>query len=243
MDMRWLEKRHQTWYAVLDVPRPLRAILGKRRFVKSLKTRDIVVARARRHAAIVEFQRMLKAPPRAAGDPWVARGLVWQDEITKAGEDDTVYLAFHEDLDRIAEGKGVRAAQSMHGAATGTRTPLLTYLEPWLMEGGRKGPLRDSSKAAYRGAIEQLARYKPSIQDFTKQTVSAWVIDQLSMGRNRKTINRVVATGKAYWAWLVRRNILTTNPWTGQAVGLDGQQHKRAFTDAEVATLIAKAPK
>jgi hypothetical protein len=39
-DLRWLQQRGRSWYAVMEVPRPLRAKLGKRRLIKSLTTRD-----------------------------------------------------------------------------------------------------------------------------------------------------------------------------------------------------------
>ena len=55
-DHRWLEQRARCWYCVKDVPRPLRAVLGKRRFVASLQTRDIHVAIARRHTALANFE-------------------------------------------------------------------------------------------------------------------------------------------------------------------------------------------
>ena len=58
-DMRWLEVRGRTFYAVQAVPRPLRARARKRRLVKSLGTRDYHVAVARRHAALAQFQRTL----------------------------------------------------------------------------------------------------------------------------------------------------------------------------------------
>jgi hypothetical protein len=57
-DQRWLQQRGRSWYAVMEVPRSLRAKLGKRRLIKSLGTRDRHVALARRHAALAEFQRI-----------------------------------------------------------------------------------------------------------------------------------------------------------------------------------------
>ena len=58
-DMRWLELRGRTFYAVQAVPRPLWATLGKKRFGKSLGTHDYRLAVARRHAALAEFQRTI----------------------------------------------------------------------------------------------------------------------------------------------------------------------------------------
>lgn len=53
-DTQWLELRRKGWYAVQDVPRPLRAALGKKRLIVSLNTRDLRVAQARRHDALIK---------------------------------------------------------------------------------------------------------------------------------------------------------------------------------------------
>jgi uncharacterized protein DUF6538 len=45
-----LELRGRCYYAVRDVPRPLQEAVGKRRLVRSLKTRNLSVAMATRHA-------------------------------------------------------------------------------------------------------------------------------------------------------------------------------------------------
>jgi hypothetical protein len=50
-DNRWLVRQRQTWYAIVEVPPSLRGVLG-RRIKRTLKTRDIHVARARRHKAV-----------------------------------------------------------------------------------------------------------------------------------------------------------------------------------------------
>jgi hypothetical protein len=77
-----LELRGLCYYAVRDVPRPLQAAVGKRRLVKSLRTRNLTVALATRHAAQVEFQRQIDAADRAVNDaPEVAAGLAWREQF------------------------------------------------------------------------------------------------------------------------------------------------------------------
>ena len=60
-DTRHLEQRHQTWHCVKEVPRPLRAIMGRKRLVCSLKTHDLKLAQARRYEALVVFERQIEA--------------------------------------------------------------------------------------------------------------------------------------------------------------------------------------
>lgn len=76
-----VEIRGRGYYAVRDVPRPLQAELGKRRLVVSLKTRNLHVALARRHAAQAMFQRMIEQAEGASqAAPEVEAGLAWREQ-------------------------------------------------------------------------------------------------------------------------------------------------------------------
>ncbi len=78
VDTRWLERRGLTWFAVKAVPRKLWARVGKRRFVASLGTHDLHVARARRHAKLAEFEALMaKALSTDRPDPLIEAGMEW----------------------------------------------------------------------------------------------------------------------------------------------------------------------
>ena len=77
-----LELRGLGYYAVRDVPRPLQEAIGKKRLVRSLKTRDSHVAKARRHAVQADFQKQLDDVHRAVGTaPEVEAGLAWREQF------------------------------------------------------------------------------------------------------------------------------------------------------------------
>ena len=60
--------------------RPLRSLVGRKRFIKSLGTRDLHVAVARRHAALAEFGRIIAAAQsRSTVNPIVEAGIAWRD--------------------------------------------------------------------------------------------------------------------------------------------------------------------
>src|SRR3954466_13508991 len=86
-DMRWIEVRGRTYYAVQAVPRPLWTRVGKRRLVKSLGTRDHHVAIARRHAVLAEFQRIFDGL--RSVDAHVAAALEWRKTFSAFEHGDT----------------------------------------------------------------------------------------------------------------------------------------------------------
>lgn len=187
-DTRWLEKRAQGYYAVQDVPRALRSALGKKRFIVSLKTRDLRVAQARRHAALTEFARMVAAvQERRMPQPVADTALAWrrtfeQHEMasdssfggygevisTARGEveltaKDTARFelgqAAARDYEEVRWKYGQAAADTFTDVAFGLATPLLHSVDSWLAEGGAKGPLRERTRRQYRADLERFATW------------------------------------------------------------------------------------
>ena len=85
--------RGLTWHCVKEVPRPLRKIMGKKRLVRSLKTRDLKLAQARRYQALVEFEREIEAARRTtAGAGYIDTALELRASLERieAGDPATI---------------------------------------------------------------------------------------------------------------------------------------------------------
>ena len=138
-DMRWLEVRGRTFYAVQAVPRPLWARVGKRRLLKSLGTRDHHVAIARRHAALAEFQWTFDRVCAPSADTLVEAALEWRQTLTALENGDTsrfsastisdpdelrtlASFVLDDEADRIEGERGREAASAFVGIARGTAT-------------------------------------------------------------------------------------------------------------------------
>ena len=83
-DNRWLVRRRQTWFVVVEVPPSLRAKLG-RRIKRTLRTRDINVARARRFAAIAAIRAQIEAARKGQeGDPITLEARAFREALLEA---------------------------------------------------------------------------------------------------------------------------------------------------------------
>jgi len=111
-----LERRARGWYCVKDVPRPLRATLGKKRWVVSLHTRDLHVALARRHAALASFEAEIATARSTAGaSPLIEAGMAWRGTFARidagnasqiaafSGRDETRLNDEGREIDRTAQ--------------------------------------------------------------------------------------------------------------------------------------------
>ncbi len=132
--------------------------------------------------------------------------------------------------------------------AQGTATPLLTYVDRWVGEGGTKGPLRPRTVQQYRSDLEGFAtwlateRLPVTLEAVTKSVAGRYASWFLEHGADRKTANRKMSALSAYWRWLVRRTDRESNPWVGQSLSKARQpgdeRSKRPMTDDELLLLL-----
>lgn len=254
-NQKLLEQRGRGWYCVKDVPRPLREKLGKKRFVKSLQTRDFAIAMGRRHAALAEFQREIDAA-KARGTADAAHGSAfeWREvwaATPEAGREEVLDFV-RDEAEAIEEKYGHPMAQEFFDLATGKATPLLHYIEQWLAEGGDRGPATPRTQLQYRTDLVGLEKWSSqasvplTIEAFTRKVAGRYVTEALVAAHvHPKTANRKISAASAYWKWLVKRGHVEENPWRGQSLakqprrGEDGGSGKRSFTTEEVRKLLS----
>jgi integrase len=254
--MMHLEVRHRTFYAVQDVPRPLQQVMGMKRLKVSLKTDDPALARARRHAALAEFQRRFEAARNGLGTvaaSVVEQAMEWRTLPHDDGLPDGVdYLM--DKAEQIEVQQGEDAARTFHAIASGKETPLLQFVEHWLAEGGRKGPLNPRTAGQYRADLRELeawmkeARLPPTIEALTRKIAGRYCTEALA-SKSIGTRNRKISTASSYWSWLEKRGHFEgLNPWHKQSFAKapahrGGDKEKsRPFTTDEVRTLLAGRP-
>jgi hypothetical protein len=84
----YIERRRRGWYAVLDIPKDVRAKLGgKARWVQSLKTENKQQAKRTARPVIAYWKQRIHQA-RGGGDDLVTEALVWRDLIEKETDPD-----------------------------------------------------------------------------------------------------------------------------------------------------------
>ena len=150
--------------------------------------------------------------------------------------------------------KDPTAGKLFYGLETGTATPLELHLERWLEEGGQHGQFQERTKGDHRRAVKELGawlsteRLGATLEAIDRRTAGRFMSEHLlRSGRATKTISKSISSLSTYWSWLRRRGHLPDEqriPWAEQAPSKKAVQGalegpERAFTDAEVVTLLA----
>jgi integrase len=265
MDRQFLLRQRQGWYACVEVPPSLRLTLGRRRLKRTLQTRDIAVARARRWRVVADLKAKIEQARQAQqGDPLVAEAMTWKDALavaaTKAVADEDFYFSPEEDAisDAVAarveelDLQGNPRWRTFRDIVAGKATPVDYWAEAWLTEGGVRGkPISPRTVAIRRLYVRDFAGWlagQPegaTVEAVTRKVAGRYAA---SLGpRSQSVAVARVGALRSYWAWLDQRGHLpedTRNPWVG--VSPRGQASSgvkaRAFTGPEVALLVTHAP-
>lgn len=249
-DTRNLERHRSrlTWQVVVEVPRKLRPILG-RRLKRSTESRDLKVAQYRRHAIVAEFHERIEAARRGEQQPDTMRQ-AWalRDQppvLMDTGEVDTAAIV--EEAERVERREGTESAQAFAEVASGKKTPLSGLVDTWLSEAAVTAHTKDN----YKPSVEAFIRWcggEAFAEDISRRKAGEYVTGYLAgQGQKPGTINKKVSALSSFWTWLERRGYAEDNPWPRQSVPVKADRRgresgqdtdKRAFTDGEISALL-----
>lgn len=188
--------------------------------------------------------------------------LEWRREMERerrqlaSGEIDGDDLVFHPMVEwhehRLDEEHGFHALALFRNVVAGRATPFDHLEDDWFREARVAG----RTEAAYRKAMRDLASWCDgnatplTVEAITKQVAGRFIKERfIDRSAAPATANKAITGLSSFWSWMEKRGHTDQpNPWIRQSLskpkrsptGRDpAEQGKRAFTDDEVATLLA----
>lgn len=143
----------------------------------------------------------------------------------------------------VYEPKKEAAASQLMGIVLGGRVPVAAELDSYLKLQG----IRNSYASRTRRAVVALAGWQASrpggdnVHAVTGRVAVAFADHLAGTGLTTATVNSLTSALSAYWGWMEKRYVATTNPWAGQGrrvVDCALNAEKRPFTDEEVKALL-----
>jgi integrase len=256
----YLQRRHQTWYVVLEVPKKFRAVLG-RRLLRSLQTQSLDEANRKKHAVIAEMKRQLDALARAPNQveaKALAKAMDYRREFLAASSqevnfpdtDDTISSRgvviedIRYDWEQLREKSGEEVANRFIKLATAEVTPIAGLPEQWLAEVKRQvsGQTLSQHESAIRRFIEWAGGEHISVEEITRLKAGAYLGELLaSSGLKAKTLKRHFSSLSAFWTWLKSRGYAQDNPFEGHKFGSSRKapRTRKGLADAEIRLLLS----
>ena len=227
----YLLKKRQRWYAVLDVPKDVRGIIEKTKFMKSLKTGDKRRALALCGPIVAAWKQQIENA--RGSDEIVAEASIWRSMLHDAKsaqekafiEERIVDRSYSieergfpkgvNDLDTARKlGTANEDAERFHSIATGETIPLTHYMETWLSD-TRVG---EKTKDEYRAAFKDLAAEFQTVEEVSRREASEFVRNKLSPGRAQDTVQKKLSAYSGHWKWLELNGYIPDDrrsPWDG----------------------------
>ncbi|MCQ1571730.1 tyrosine-type recombinase/integrase [Neorhizobium galegae] len=259
-DKRHLMRKTQdgVWYATIDVPRPLRTILGKKRLVRSLQTRDLGEAQRSRWKVIASFhEEIAAATTKSSAEAQDQRGVhvrlaLEAREEMRSIEDSEDRDNYSDMIETVVESmKDSTEAEQFRDIALRGADPIDLHLERYFAA----TTLAARSKADATTAVGELTswlkknKHPLNVQRLTSRLAGEYRDSLVSAKMHVRTLNKKISLLSSYWRWLGKAGVIDAdkpNPWKGKSLpkpkawrdGSD-QTGMRPFTDEEVSKLLA----
>lgn len=259
---QYLQRRFQTWYVVVEVPKRLRTVVGKPRLVRTLKTQDLQEANRLKHPIVTEFKRRLdmiaKAPNQIEAQA-LARALTYRREYLAASAREVHDSTNPERVETFSE-RGFVVDDIRHDwqglqdkgrheladrfiqIATAEVTPLGELPVQWLDE--IKGEIAEQTRSQHGAALRAFltwAGVHAGVEEITRRKAGEYLSQcLLPSGKARKTIKRQLSSLSSFWRWLKSRGFAEDNPWRDQDLGdMKGSKKRKGFGDEELERLLS----
>lgn len=242
-DTKHLEQKRGTWWVQVSVPPEVRPQIGKAKLSKSLQTKVLREAQARRHAVIAEFRAQIEAARNEAtddGDTWII-GFAerWRRQYLSVKEDPERFERFTDELsddldlhfpERADDETPVRSAivEQVKARIFGDFVDLKETADRWIAETGKT--LKPSTLAAREQHLQVLFDFlgpNTNMHDVNRRKAGQLVTKLTDQGLTAKTIRTgYLTTYHTFWKWVISRGLLDkdgqsidpTNPWAGHEV-------------------------
>jgi hypothetical protein len=193
---QYLQKRHQTWYARVEVPKRLRGVLNKRRLLRSLKTQSLDEANLKKHTVVTQMKQLLAAlakTPNQIEAKALAKAMDRRREYLAASSqeihlpdiDDTISERgfviddIRSDWEQLREKAGNEIANRFIKLATAEVTPLAGLPEQWLPEvkGQISGQTHSQHESSIKHFIDWAGGENIGVEEITRLKVGAYLHD------------------------------------------------------------------
>ena len=205
------------WHAELTIPKDVRHTLGKRKFRKSLQTRDKNEALRKAQFYIARWKEHIALARGKGGDVKFYREMY--DNTSDEGKE--VLEEMYAELVVDAYGKAhasqlapneLENSQEAFRLMTGKETRTDIYIDEWLSHWDVKPQTRNQGKRY----VEEMAVRFPLLSLFSRKAIKEWYQDLYKEKKiSVKTFNGRLSPCKSYWSYLQDKGVISeaVNPF------------------------------
>jgi integrase len=218
-----IQRRHRKLYAIQEVPKDLRQKIGRVRFVQSLDTDSLSVAKRRAAVLIADWKAQIEAArsDKPADDAAFfrqalqraktpeARGRLMRNiEIVASNMLGATSFPDDATIAEVKEQMAVEqeAADKWAKLATGEAVMIAEQIEPWIATTSLTPKTIDSAQRE----LAEFAKLYPTADDITKEAMQDFVYG-LSKRMGDNTIRKRLANLRSLWRYMQREKLVSAD--------------------------------
>ena len=213
-----LEKKGDTYHAILVVPKDVRSILGRSKFKRSTKHKtlknaqitaapwvaewwqEINQARANPDAALERIAKLMALKAEQEEDKeyvHVEHGIDKDGQPASYGWTEAEHTIdyYLDGLDQHSKPSDVERMKAIYYGLTGI--PLALFVDSWIADHYANSAARTQKEA--RAAIDRVVEYFPTLDDLTIRNRQRWLKSET---RAVKTVTKALSFVRSYYSWL-----------------------------------------
>lgn len=242
----FLEKRRRRWYGKVEIPKALRPHFNRVRFIKSLDTESLTVAKVRVLPFVIECKRaialakgggtgtddeILATIMKVRQDAQRLKGKGTSDADTKAIHEDVAYSRSWDDElgEFVTDDEALADAVSVvHGSSLLLRENIEDYLN--------SRDVAPKTTDMQRRDLKLFAQTFKFAHNATRPKVLDWVNVELTatQGLSVATASRMISACRGYWDYLERHQGLTLEPPFDKVLPSKPKRKTKAAMEAEI---------
>lgn len=203
-----IELRANTWYANLIIPKDVRHILGKFKFIQSLKTSSKKQAETIAAPLVALWKAQIDE---ARGNVGAVdnEALRWKGYLASAQgvELDVLEENLLDKAKEIQKEQGEDKAGDFYQLALGNRTPLNSHYENWHKQITLVAKTKDQTVKDVNVFLKRFT----SIESVTRQEIKKWIDEVQSTGKSVGTANRLLISARNYWRFLQQHDVVSVD--------------------------------
>ncbi|MFS8082729.1 MAG: DUF6538 domain-containing protein [Ginsengibacter sp.] len=245
MDTTYLQQRGHQWWVRVTVPRTLTHLLGTH-LRESLRTSDLKVANRRKFEVLAILKDRIAKARNESPRIIKSKAATFREALREAYAENNsaaiegIEFLAGDEAEIIERQHGLSVAQAFHDEATSLAPTLDEAAEAWLSATATKESTRLKRRKAYEGLQEFLGGDTLPLRLTDVQARD--YVDSLKKSKLApNTIRDKLSALGGLWAYMAERLIIPkgTNPWKGFTIQGGSTESCRAFTQAEMLTMLA----
>lgn len=247
-----IEERQGLWYAVVTIPKDLRATLGAVKFIQSLKTHNKQEAQLKAYPLITKWKAEI-AKAKGNTSAVFDEALLWKRDIAAAdpsdehnhGTAEPIIDALIERAEALAIIHGEAKATEFYSAAMGLRTPMQPLYEEWK----HQLDLAPKTMDQMNRDVERFVTHIKFLEAVTPRAVKLWADSLALEGATHSSLKRILGSCKSLWTYLRRSSQIELDkpdPFAGAMLLVSikvakNKQERTGFTSDDLAKIYQAA--